>query len=461
MTRRFFTISKPLIVLLFLFCFAEVVNAQSLTWEKVYSRDGAYGVSRINDSTFYVCGVNGNSGLIMKVNQFGDTLWTRKYTDTKITTANSIITTEDNGCIVAGGYDATFAAKYDQNGSLIWETHYNFGGRIKKIIKGENCFYICGIYPTSGYIFKIDNSGDLIWDKIYSNIQPNDICFDINLNSLIAVSTIYSQNVPFGHVMKLDTAGNTVTQNTFKILRQSTSCTHIDKYKNDFFVAGATFDSNAAFSVSYIVRINSNGDTLYKKIFPTNLQETVQSFHIQNYNKLIFSSEIFSSFIADTSKTKLFTTDTLGNVLQLKSIVKDYYCSINAGTSLGSKYNIFVGYLDSLLERVWIIKTDSLYNLNPVNITNSNSIIKDYYLSQNYPNPFNPSTSIIFTIPKNGISTLKVYNNIGKEVYSSSKYFYMGTNQIQFAPENLASGIYFYSLQFGETINTKKMIFVK
>ena len=155
------------------------------------------------------------------------------------------------------------------------EKIYKSGARIKKIINGENCFYICGIFPSDGYISKIDGEGNLIWENFYSNVQTNDIYFDLNSNSVMVAGAIYD-NLLYGYVLKLDTAGNTLTQKQFKILRQGTNCTHIVKYKTDYFIAGTSLDSNIAYSVSYFVRVTSNIVTTYKKIFSSTKDETVQ-----------------------------------------------------------------------------------------------------------------------------------------------------------------------------------------
>ncbi|MBX7045437.1 MAG: T9SS type A sorting domain-containing protein [Ignavibacteria bacterium] len=66
-----------------------------------------------------------------------------------------------------------------------------------------------------------------------------------------------------------------------------------------------------------------------------------------------------------------------------------------------------------------------------------------------------------FSIPKNGVVKFKVYNSLGKEVFSNSKYFIGGANIIEYYPENLSSGIYFYSVESGNNILTRKMILVK
>jgi hypothetical protein len=86
----------------------------------------------------------------------------------------------------------------------------------------------------------------------------------------------------------------------------------------------------------------------------------------------------------------------------------------------------------------------------------------DYTLSQNYPNPFNPSTNINFTIPENGLVTLKVYNILGSEVRTLvNQNLAAGTYNYDFEASNLASGIYFYELKAGNFTQIKKMNLLK
>ena len=86
----------------------------------------------------------------------------------------------------------------------------------------------------------------------------------------------------------------------------------------------------------------------------------------------------------------------------------------------------------------------------------------DYTLSQNFPNPFNPSTTISFTIPENGLVTLKVYNILGSEVTTLvNQDLSAGSYNYNFEASNLASGIYFYELKVGNFAQIKKMNLLK
>jgi hypothetical protein len=83
-------------------------------------------------------------------------------------------------------------------------------------------------------------------------------------------------------------------------------------------------------------------------------------------------------------------------------------------------------------------------------------------LHQNFPNPFNPSTKIIWQTPVSSWQTLKVYDVLGNEVATLvDEYKPSGSYEIEFKASTLSSGIYFYTLQAGEFVQTKKLILMK
>jgi len=90
------------------------------------------------------------------------------------------------------------------------------------------------------------------------------------------------------------------------------------------------------------------------------------------------------------------------------------------------------------------------------------SVPVDFSLSQNYPNPFNPSTKINYTLPKSDNVSLKIYNELGKEVSSLVDGFKnAGAYEITFNGNGLSSGIYFYKIQTSEFTATRKMLLIK
>ena len=86
----------------------------------------------------------------------------------------------------------------------------------------------------------------------------------------------------------------------------------------------------------------------------------------------------------------------------------------------------------------------------------------NFALSQNYPNPFNPSTTIQYTIPKAEHVTIKVYDELGREVTTLlNENKEAGHYNVTFNASNLASGIYFYRISAGSFNDEKKLILLK
>jgi hypothetical protein len=86
----------------------------------------------------------------------------------------------------------------------------------------------------------------------------------------------------------------------------------------------------------------------------------------------------------------------------------------------------------------------------------------DFILNQNYPNPFNPTTTISFSIPSSGFTSLKVYDILGNEVATLlSEEKYAGNYEVRFNASSLTSGTYFYRLSAGSFTEVKKMILLK
>jgi hypothetical protein len=87
----------------------------------------------------------------------------------------------------------------------------------------------------------------------------------------------------------------------------------------------------------------------------------------------------------------------------------------------------------------------------------------DYYtLEQNYPNPFNPATTIGYVLKEIINTKLILFNAIGEEIaVLVNEVQEKGFHKVDFNASDLASGIYFYCLQAGDFIETKKMILLK
>ena len=88
--------------------------------------------------------------------------------------------------------------------------------------------------------------------------------------------------------------------------------------------------------------------------------------------------------------------------------------------------------------------------------------LSEFTLEQNYPNPFNPSTSISYSISEIEFVTLKVYDVLGNEITTLvDEEKPIGIYDVIFDATRLPSGVYFYRLQAGDFVETKKMVLMK
>lgn len=114
-----------------------------------------------------------------------------------------------------------------------------------------------------------------------------------------------------------------------------------------------------------------------------------------------------------------------------------------------------------------------LHNALITDVENETEIVPtEFSLHQNYPNPFNPSTKISYSIPSSGFVTMKIYDILGSEIaLLVNKEQTAGFYNVEFSTKGgstsggnaftLPSGIYIYTLQFGDRMTSKKMILLK
>lgn len=159
------------------------------------------------------------------------------------------------------------------------------------------------------------------------------------------------------------------------------------------------------------------------------------------------------------------------------------HAQINSNIPTGNVVFPSVGDTNFVLTKRPITAADTFYfttNKTYIisDLKSENILAEKFELFQNYPNPFNPITTIKFTIPTSSyvpllskkrdlrvsLVTLKVYDILGREIATLiNNEIQPGTHSVTFDTQqySLASGVYFYRLQDGAFINTKKMVLLR
>ena len=438
-------------------------------------------IGRFPDKTFYISSDEGNSWSEIKVDSTMNF-----FKDIEGNGSNVFIATYGNG--IYRSTDGGFTWKISNSGII--------ASKINSLVTRNNDI----LAATEGGVFKSTDNGDS-WQNYNNGIDLTDI-----LNIKMMNNNYYA--VVSNGIYKLDTVNNIwvkkyyVPNNSFTAISITDSIIYAG-----FRSAGIlkstdngntwdTVDNGLKTSSGYYPRITSlavSGNVVYAGTLvngvyrSTNGGTSWSQFNnglaslftyklaIKDTEVYIATSEEFSKTgIADSSWNKIYYYAYSflfynGGIFigQYSAIQKSYdegknwedvstgYNSIDVySLAVNNKYMFAASYAGG----VWRRPLSEILT----SVDNSVSLPKHFSLEQNYPNPFNPSTEIVYNIPQPGFVRLSIYNSLGQRVaVLLNKFQQSGKHEINFSGKNLASGVYFYRLQEGRFIQTKKMILLK
>ncbi len=117
--------------------------------------------------------------------------------------------------------------------------------------------------------------------------------------------------------------------------------------------------------------------------------------------------------------------------------------------------------------RIMVVSTKE-FNLNWFSfdiitaLDDQERIVNGFNLYQNYPNPFNPSTTISYALEKQSKVRLEIFNVLGQKVKTLvNQKQPAGQYKVNFAAQDLVSGVYLYRLKTADFVKTRKMILMK
>ncbi len=89
-------------------------------------------------------------------------------------------------------------------------------------------------------------------------------------------------------------------------------------------------------------------------------------------------------------------------------------------------------------------------------------VARPFMLYNNFPNPFNPTTVIRYQLPVSSVVRLGVYDLLGREVsVLVNDRRDAGVHEVRFDGTGLSSGVYFYRLTAGSSVQTRKFLLVR
>ena len=132
----------------------------------------------------------------------------------------------------------------------------------------------------------------------------------------------------------------------------------------------------------------------------------------------------------------------------------------NKTVAIGVNYHDYDIATDTVAYRTWWFREwpwtstpafcvlDNTALVTGVAIQGAPGVANEFRLVGNYPNPFNPSTKIQYAVPEAGIAKIQVYDVLGRLVQTLSSPVQAGMHEQVFQASTLASGMYFYRVEF-------------
>jgi len=226
-------------------------------------------------------------------------------------------------------------------------------------------------------------------------------------------------------------------------------------------IGSYSFSSNESFYTNYGYNFDVNGTSLYYVFQNPNIDKITITSLNGELAKLI---NLAAYQVSETSTDSLVVEGWNGSNLEYTRS----FLNITSWETLTLNFN----NINKIVIRLDSAGNGGLADYNFDNITFSDAATSievtadlspnKYSLSQNYPNPFNPSTTINYSIGKAGKVVLKIYDLLGKEVFTLvDENKPSGRYSVIFNARIIPSGIYIYELRTDGFVSRSKMVLLK
>ena len=456
-------------------------------WTRTYGWDGgcyANSVQQAWGGGFIVAGNRSPGALgadfyVVRIDDSGDTLWTRRYGWDLDDECHDLQPTADGGYILAGVCNQNFYSiphfsdyclmKMDSAGDTLWSHSYtkyevNEANAVQQTSDGGYILVGSACYPNTCdcFIVKTDSVGDTLWTRTLGN-SPYDAAFSVqqtNDGGYIIAGTGHVLNISPSdiYVVKLTESGNIEWERNYGGNSSDYGFSVLQATDGGYVVTGRT---SYLGDDLFLLKMDSVGDSLWMRIFG-GLDHDAGNSVKQTQDGGYIIAGCTGSFGMGQYDYYVVRTDSMGDTLwtntyggfdldQANSIsITNDGGYIAAGFSFSFGGNLM--YIVRLGTDLPSAVPEESVHMMPMTTT----------LHPNYPNPFNSNTILTFDISSPAWVTLAVYNIQGEKVAELLNAFCQpGRYTRPFEAGNLASGIYFARLRIPEAEQTRKMIFLK
>jgi len=249
----------------------------------IQTKDGGYAVT----GSIWTVYASKQDFCVIKLDENGNTEWSKIFDEDENDIAYSIIQTKDEGYAIAGGTGKRFwgevncwAIKLDAKGNREWDN--NFGGtgwdEIYSIIQTKDgsfittgCVWSKGAGRGDVRVAKLDKRGNLVWDKTFGGSENDEARSIIQTDDGGYVVAGFTVSEDTGDrdiwIIKLDKEGNKVWDRTFGGTSEDWANSIIQNKNGDYIVAGWTKSMGAGKTDVWIVKLDKRGNLIWDKTF--------------------------------------------------------------------------------------------------------------------------------------------------------------------------------------------------
>ncbi len=229
---------------------------------------------------------------VLKLNQMGDTLWSKEYLLSGSSAVFNTNMDSDSGFILTGwavvaeagvgsNYQKFLFMRFNSDGDTIWVRKYapdslSHGYQIKQTESGD--FLACGSTQFNGHythdvcIIKVSQAGDSLWARTYDFFGGIDVAIDFVFTTgdsavVVGCLTLPGEDKTDLLIMHIDEAGNLLWWKSYGGLNSDKGMKIIRSLDGGFIVLGNSFsDATMSFDI-WLLKLDEHGDTLWTRKF--------------------------------------------------------------------------------------------------------------------------------------------------------------------------------------------------
>ncbi len=212
--------------------------------------------------------------------------WERTYGGSGIEYGSSIVQTFDDGYIIAGVIDPSigmdsdiYLLRLNSFGDTIWtQAHGDYGeDRGKSVIQtSDSCFIVSAYHWSGGYsdirLLKLDTLGDTIWVKTYDWFSPfNAYSLETASDGGFLLFGSYYNTITGSddfHLIRLNSDGDTVWTNCYGDSSSEDYCySGVQTSDGGYIIGGDSYPSGDSLPDIYLIKVNAFGDIIWERVY--------------------------------------------------------------------------------------------------------------------------------------------------------------------------------------------------